>query len=211
MDVKQLWESFNWIHWKGWHNSFIAKYQHLHYSVICTTLLFLSIAFDSNFFPEELASCLLTETPTPLNHFSCSFPLVFSLGLICHKESTFLPIHENYTKWVRVMPRTFWHPDPEWWVGWPPWAANRPGTTYQLCCRRLRPPPHKTAHCCISWGLVVASAVHKTFPVSFQTLPLESHVTDFALWEEVVVPLLGKYFKSQCPLSHAIFLLPQWL
>lgn len=29
-------------------------------------------------------------------------------------------------------------------------------------------------------GLVVASAVHETFPVSFQTLPLESHVIDFA-------------------------------
>lgn len=111
MDIKQLWDSFNWIHWKGWHNSFIAKYQHLHYSVIGTTLLFLSIAFDSNFLPEALTSCLLTENPTPVNHF-CSFLLVFSLGLICHKESTFSPIHENDTKWVRVTPRLFWHPDP---------------------------------------------------------------------------------------------------
>lgn len=56
--------------------------------------------------------------------------------------------------------------------------------------------------CVMGW--VVVSSVHETFPVSFQTLPLGSHVTDFAhhMWEEVGVLLLGKYFQSQSPLSQ---------
>lgn len=46
--------SFNWMHLKGRHHSFIAKYQHLHYSLIYTTLSLLFVARDSHFFPEDL-------------------------------------------------------------------------------------------------------------------------------------------------------------
>lgn len=52
------------------------------------------------------------------------------------------------------------------------------------------------------------------YPVSFQTpVPtLGSCVTDLArdMWEEVVMSVLGKYFKGQPPLRHVTFLLSQW-
>lgn len=89
--------SYNWMHLKD-DTTALLQNINIYITVIYTTLSFLSFAFVSNFFPEELF------TRTPLKLFSCSLLLAFTSGLTCHKESASASIHESYTKWAREIP-----------------------------------------------------------------------------------------------------------
>lgn len=78
---------------------------HLHNFVIFVLCTGLSIFF---FFSEEL----FAESTIPLNLSSCTsfhdLTLAFSSGLIFHKESAFVSIHENDTTGMGAKPGSWW-------------------------------------------------------------------------------------------------------
>lgn len=105
---------------------FIAKYQHVCYSVIYTTLLFCSLHLTS--FSRK--SCLLRTQVFWAS--SLYFSSMTRTGFLCGAnlslwKSAFVSIHENGAKRMREKPRPFWHPEPEQWVNGPQSASPGPG------------------------------------------------------------------------------------